>query len=107
MVKTDNIFALLEKRGMTNKEFAEALGLSTGNVSDWKVGRTKPSLEVLIKISDYLETSIDFLLGRYFSDTDKETEFNFNFHSLNASGKQRLFEYTDDLAQLEKYTTAK
>jgi transcriptional regulator with XRE-family HTH domain len=107
MTKTDKIFVLLEKRGITNKEFAETLGVSTGNVSDWKAGRTKPSLEVLIKISVYLETSIDFLIGKTFSFTDKETEINLKFNSLNAKGKQRLLELADDLVQLEKYVAIK
>lgn len=39
------------------------LGLSKGNISKWKNG-TLPNGEILIKIADYLDCSVDYLLGR-------------------------------------------
>ena len=59
-----NLFLLLKVKGISQKEFSEIMGVSTSNVSDWKAGRAKPSLEMLIKIADYFDVSIDYLLGR-------------------------------------------
>jgi transcriptional regulator with XRE-family HTH domain len=58
------IFALLDERGETASHFAQELNLSTGNVSDWKAGRAKPSLDVFVKIVNYFNVSSDYLLGR-------------------------------------------
>lgn len=39
------------------------LNLSTGNIGKWKKG-TLPNGEILIKLSDRLGCSVDYLLGR-------------------------------------------
>lgn len=52
------------KKGLTQEQLAEKLGLTNLTISGYEVGRTKPSLEVLIKLSDILEVSVDELLGR-------------------------------------------
>lgn len=58
-----NLFALLEPRGVS-KKLSESMGISTGNISDWKSGKSKPTAEALLKIADYFNVSIDYLLGR-------------------------------------------
>lgn len=63
MLNLTNLFSLLEKRG-TSKKLSEATGISTGNISDWRTGKSKPGAEALIKIADYLDCSVDYLLGR-------------------------------------------
>lgn len=63
MLNLTNLFSLLEKRG-ASKKLSEATGISTGNISDWRTGKSKPGAEALIKIADYLDCSVDYLLGR-------------------------------------------
>lgn len=58
------ILELLEEKGVSQKQLATAIGVSTGNVSDWKVGRAKPSIEVLGRIADFFGVSVDYLIGR-------------------------------------------
>ncbi len=43
---------------------AKDIGISSGVVTKWKNGTTIPNGETLIKIADYLDCSIDYLLGR-------------------------------------------
>lgn len=43
---------------------AKELGISTGIVSKWKNENTLPNGENLIKISNYFDVSVDYLLGR-------------------------------------------
>ena len=38
--------------GMTQKEFADALGVDPGTVYNWEKGITEPGLTVLMKISE-------------------------------------------------------
>lgn len=63
MPNLDNLFRLLQNRG-SSKDLSNQTGISTGNISDWKSGRSKPGLEALIKIADYFDCSIDYILGR-------------------------------------------
>lgn len=39
------------------------IGISKGNINAWKKGSI-PSGEILIKLADYLDVSVDYLLGR-------------------------------------------
>lgn len=43
---------------------AKDIGISSGVVTKWKNGTTIPNGETLIKIADYLDCSVDYLLGR-------------------------------------------
>lgn len=63
LLNLENLFKLLEPRG-TSKKLAEATGISTGNIADWKSGRYKPTAEALVLVADYFGCSVDYLLGR-------------------------------------------
>lgn len=63
MLDLTNLFKLIEPRG-TSKKLSEATGVSTGNIADWKSGKSKPAAEALVKIADYFNVSIDYLLNR-------------------------------------------
>lgn len=67
MVKLDNLFIRIKERGLTAKKVSDATGISTGNISDWKSGRSMPSAVKLDILANYLDCSVDYLLGR----TDK------------------------------------
>lgn len=58
------LFALMSQRNITQKQLGDGIGVSAGNISDWKSGRAAPGIEVLPKIADYLDCSVDYLLGR-------------------------------------------
>ncbi len=58
------LFEILEQRNITSAQLAVAIGVSSGNVADWKSGRSAPKPEAIGKIADYLNCSTDYLLGR-------------------------------------------
>ena len=49
---------------ISQKPLAAYLGISKGNLCDWEKGRSQPDIDMLIKIADYLEVSVDNLIGR-------------------------------------------
>lgn len=54
-----------EVRGiLTQKEFAERLGLDHTTIASWESGRREPDLESLIKMADMGGVSLDWLVGR-------------------------------------------
>lgn len=64
MVNLDNLFKQISIKGLNAKKVSEATGISTGNISDWKSGRSMPSAVKLDILADYLDCSVDYLLGR-------------------------------------------
>lgn len=60
----ERIFATAKDKGISQKEIAAYLGLSPSVLSDWKIGRIKPSVEIIGKISDFLDVTADYLLCR-------------------------------------------
>ncbi len=63
-VDLSNLFNLFDKFNINAKIVAEATGISAGNISDWKKGRSYPTASKMIVLADYLGCSIDYLCGR-------------------------------------------
>lgn len=64
MVNLNNLFTFINSKGLTAKKISIDTGISTGNISDWKSGRSMPTASKLVTLADYLDCSIDFLVGR-------------------------------------------
>lgn len=64
MTKVPNLFLLMKEQNITQKQLAEKLSISQGNISDWKTGRCKPSYDVLSQLAKMFDTSIDYLEGK-------------------------------------------
>ncbi len=52
------------EKGLTQKEFAEKIDLDAHNVGDWERGKCEPSNDMLVKIANTFDVSVDYLLGR-------------------------------------------
>lgn len=68
-ILAENLSKLREARGLKQSEVARDLGVPVPTYSSWERGRTEPSVEWLIKLAGYFETSIDRLVrsGRILS----------------------------------------
>lgn len=53
---------LIKSRGLTKKAFCEELKISTGNLGDWRRGKSTPSTNKLIEIAAFFDVSLDWLL---------------------------------------------
>lgn len=66
--KTYDIGIRLKKlrlsRDITQKRFGEMFGLAESTIGMYERDERKPDYETLIRIADYFEVSIDYLLGR-------------------------------------------
>lgn len=54
----------LKRQGRTQNEIAAALGISVGYLSDIKVGRYQPSLDLAIRIAELANVPIESLVKR-------------------------------------------
>ncbi len=55
-----------KERGMTQEELASQFDISNQAVSKWETGQSYPDVELLPKIADFFEISLDELFGRAF-----------------------------------------
>lgn len=85
----NKILLLVEESGLTAKEFAEKVGLGGGNITDWKTGRSKPSIESLQKIAKYTNVQLEWLTGNSKFKTKSE-EKELLLHNLNEKFRNKL-----------------
>lgn len=55
---------LRETNNLSQKAFAEKLGITNTQLSRYELGERKPDPEMISKIADHFDVSTDFLLGR-------------------------------------------
>lgn len=48
----------------SQKEVAEELGIARTKYARYEVGESNPDIDVLVKIADYFNVSLDYLCGR-------------------------------------------
>ncbi len=81
------IASLRKERGIRQEELADFVGVSTQAVSKWENGGA-PDVEILPKIADFFEISVDYLFGRQMNDTNLQTSLCNKI--INASEKDRF-----------------
>lgn len=67
-----NLKQLREKTNMTQAELARELGFSRQTYSNYEAGRRQPDPEVLEKLADYFDVSIDYLVGREYKNLENK-----------------------------------
>ena len=60
----NNIKYLREKNNLSQKELANILNIANSTLSQYESGDRVPSDDIKIKIADYFNVSLDYLLGR-------------------------------------------
>ena len=60
----DRLKALRKEKKITQKMLAESLGLKTSTIGSYEISDREPNNEILEKIADFFDTSVDYLLGR-------------------------------------------
>ena len=67
-ITAERIKQLRKKKGISQSELAELIGVKNNTVSTWERGTRKPDFEALNLLSDYFEVSFEYILG----SSDKE-----------------------------------
>lgn len=70
----ENLKATREKNNISIKQLAEAMEVKTYTITDWETGRSEPSITNLIKLSNYFNVTIDFLVGNNITMNDGYNE---------------------------------
>ena len=59
----DKIKMLREKRGITQSELANRLGITRSGVNAWEMGISVPSTQYIVLLAKFFDVSTDYLLG--------------------------------------------
>lgn len=96
----ENLRKIREKRNINQLKIAMDIGITQESISKYETGNAFPSKEILIKLADYLNCSIDYLLNRTdnpninkdkISKEDEKIEnLIFRYKSLSDENKNKL-----------------
>ena len=107
MTISERIFRLLDKKGMTQKEFSLLTGIPSSTVSDWKKKNTNPAADKIMDICYALEVTPEQLLTGVGIDDPTEAQKAEQEQRLSITDKKLLREYhqmrTDQKKMLNKY----
>ena len=73
-----NLMTARKKKGLSQEDVANTLGVSRQSVSLWECDQTIPSLDNLISLSKLYNTSIDILTGQKPFEDDNYSFLNSN-----------------------------
>lgn len=102
---------LLEEKGLNRKQFAEKSGIPYTTVIGWTNMNRLPDYSALIKIADFFNCSIDYIVGRqdefgnivYSADTLRsEITFIKYFRRLDPDNKELILGLCKQLANNDK-----
>ena len=60
----ERIIQLKQERKLLQKDIAAAAGLSLRGYQYYEKGQKEPTLSVLLRLADYFDVSMDYLVGR-------------------------------------------
>lgn len=95
----NRIRELRKRAGLTLGELAEQLKVSRATLGFWEQGKFQPSNEMLIRLSDLFDVSVDYLLGR---NTVKEDELKVALFGGDAKVTDEMWEEVKRFAEYVK-----
>lgn len=80
------------EKGLSQKAVANSLECSPTVYSRYETGERQPSIEMLIKLSEFFEVSVDYLIGHYSFTAHNYSEFEEELvrASRNADDRARM-----------------
>lgn len=101
---SERLKELRKKAHLTQVELAGKLGIVQSSYADWERGKKKPTQENLVKISQILNVSVDYLVGNSEERTDELDNIELLFR-MNSKGmteaekavfKKELIEFMEE-----------
>ncbi len=98
MTLGQHIIALRKKNNFSQSELGKKAGTSGDLIGRYERDEVKPSIEVIIRIADALNVSIDYLVGKTNLELDQDTLKRIQeVTSLPKEAKKQIFMVMDAL----------
>lgn len=85
---SDNLKQLRKAKGITQTQFATEFNISAGTIAMWETGKRMPDTEMLRRIAQFFNVSIDFLLDNKKSPSGESKELDNVYFSLAKEAQQ-------------------
>ena len=104
----NNIKSIREKKHISQKQLAAAIGTSQSAIAEYESGQKTPKLETFSRIAAALDTSVLSLLPSEISEgaailSPEDRELLEAASDLNDSGRKKVREYAADLGNNPNY----
>jgi len=60
---SENLKKLRKANNLTQREFAKKINVAVSTVSMWELGQREPGYDMLIKLSDFFDVEVSYLIG--------------------------------------------
>lgn len=102
-----NIKQLRINSNKTQEEIAKILNMPQSSYQHYENGRSEPNIEKLIKLADYYNVSLDYLVGRHFKDDlgfiePEDYAYIKHFLELPENIKNKIIGMSYTIEQMEK-----
>lgn len=92
----DNMMLIRKKKKLSQAALGKIIGTSGDVIGRYERGDIKPSIDVVAKIADALEVSVDYLIGKTDLIIDKETLHRIeDISNLKEENKNFIFNLID------------
>ena len=98
----DRFKTLKQSANASLSAVAVEVGKTESAIRAWELGRTKPDVDTLIKLSKYFNCTVDYILGLSFS---KNKDENNSYNNLIKQNPE-LFDYLSKILAISKNTTS-
>lgn len=93
-----NLTKIRKDANKSQKEISEYLKVARSTYNGYELEKSEPNIETLIKLADYYNVSVDYLIGREFKNevgylTEEEINFVKTFLLLNEQNKYKITGY--------------
>lgn len=118
----ENIYKLRKQRNLTQQQLSEIIGVSIAAISKWETGATYPNIELLPKIANIFDVSIDYIFDYHLNLYDNSIKVIENSKQVFETGQhsraismlsEALLRYPNDMyikfnrAQMMIYSASK
>ena len=86
----ENLKKLRTEAAISQKQLADSVGVSQQSINKYENHSIEPDIETMMRIADYFNTSVDYLIG--YTDIRRKTEC-VHAYELNAEESRIIEEY--------------
>ena len=101
----ENLRKIRKERDLTMKEVGIAIGVGESTISQYETGKRQPDQQTLLKLADYFDVSVDYLLGKEERGSAginlnkslslQERKLINDYRKCSETAKKRIAEYID------------
>ena len=85
-----NLKALRTSKGLSQQKLADEIGTSQQAINRYENHNVEPDIDTLIKLADFFETTIDFLVGRRLTETQRTATYRLTRQEAELMDDYRL-----------------